>query len=198
MNRKVVKWKSLLVGSWEGSCVLESNCQMRTLDSGIGTFPLPDSGNRSTGRYLCQPDSPEDPEPVLSLQPALSMAASIRAQTLEQEVPSSTDSQRSADSTIVHSVSDPLMTARGMRPLQSRLPKPASSGWRIITAFLLYGMTKEYMLQVNLPLRDKVPRMCTYSASGGSDSDSDLDCGHNGFGAGRGKLVKALKSAAAP
>ena len=36
--------------------------------------------------------------------------------------------------------------------------------------------------------------MCAYSASGGSDSDSDPDYGNNGFGAGRGKLVKAMKS----
>ncbi|KAF6361871.1 NCK associated protein 5 [Rhinolophus ferrumequinum] len=110
------------------SHIIESNCQMRTLDSGIGTFPLPDSGNRSTGRYICQPDSPEDTEPILSLQPALCTAPSMKAQTLEREVPSSADSQGSADNAIVHSMSDPIMTARGMRPLQSRLPKPASSG----------------------------------------------------------------------
>lgn len=112
---------------------LESNCQMRTLDSGIGTFPLPDSGNRSTGRYICQPDSPEDTEPILSLQPALCTPPSMKAQTLEREVPSSADSQGSADNAIVHSTSDPIMTARGMRPLQSRLPKPASSGKMHIT-----------------------------------------------------------------
>lgn len=106
---------------------LESNCQMRTLDSGIGTFPLPDAGSRSTGRYLCQADSPEDTEAILSLQPALCAAPSIRAQTLEREVPSSADSQGSAHTTIVHSTSDPIMVARGMQPLQSHLPKPASS-----------------------------------------------------------------------
>lgn len=112
---------------------LESNCQMRTLDSGIGTFPLPDSGNRTTGRYLCQPDSPEDTELSLSVQQALCPAPSTRAQTLEREVPSSADSQGSADKAIVHSTSDPIMTAREMRPLQSRLPKPASSGKMPIT-----------------------------------------------------------------
>ncbi|XP_032712075.1 nck-associated protein 5 isoform X1 [Lontra canadensis] len=110
------------------SHIIESNCLMRTLDSGIGTFPLPDSGNRSTGRYLCHPDFPEDTEPILSLQPALCAASSIRAQTLEREVPSSADSQASADNAIVHSTSDPIMTARAIRPLESRLPKPASSG----------------------------------------------------------------------
>ncbi|KAL2774452.1 nck-associated protein 5 isoform 1 [Daubentonia madagascariensis] len=198
------------------SHIIESNCQMRTLDSGIGTFPLPDSGNRSTGRYICQPDSPEDTEPLLPLQPGLSAASSIRAQTLEREVPSSADSQRPADSAIVHSASDPVMTARGMRPLQSRLPKPASSG-KISSqkqneaeprpqTCSSFGYAEDPMTSERLPdwggedaaaeTQDKVPRMCTYSASGGSGSDSDLDCGDNGFGAGRGQLVKALKSAA--
>ncbi|XP_045335532.1 nck-associated protein 5 isoform X2 [Leopardus geoffroyi] len=110
------------------SHIIESNCLMRTLDSGIGTFPLPDSGNRSTGRYICHPDSPEDTEPILPLQPTLCASSSIRAQTLEREVPSSADSHVSADNAIVHSTSDPIMTTRGMRPLESRLPKPASSG----------------------------------------------------------------------
>ncbi|XP_058520392.1 nck-associated protein 5 isoform X2 [Ochotona princeps] len=110
------------------SHVIESNCQMRTLDSGIGTFPLPDSGNRSMGRYLCQPDSAEDTEPLLTLQPSPPVACSIRAQTLERQVPSSTQSQLSAERAIAHSTSDPIMLARGAQPLHSCLPKPASSG----------------------------------------------------------------------
>ncbi|XP_016054983.1 PREDICTED: nck-associated protein 5 [Miniopterus natalensis] len=195
------------------SRIIESNCQMRTLDSGIGTFPLPDSGTRSAGRYLCQSDSPEDTEPILCLQPALCAAPSTRAQTLEREVPFSTDSQGSADSTLAHSTSDPVMTARGARPLQSHLPKPASSGKipspkqnegepRPQTCASLYA--ENAMARELLPdwrgeeppadTQDKGPRMCSYSASGGSDSDSDPDFGDNGFGAGRGKLVKAVKS----
>ena len=121
---------SLILTVW---LCLETNCQMRTLDSGIGTFPLPDSGNRSTGRYMCQPDSPEDAESLLPLQPALFAASSVKAQTLEREVPSSADSQSSAENTIVHSTSDPIVTARRMLPLQSRLPKPASSGKMPVT-----------------------------------------------------------------
>uniref|UniRef100_A0A7N5J8G3 NCK associated protein 5 n=1 Tax=Ailuropoda melanoleuca TaxID=9646 RepID=A0A7N5J8G3_AILME len=197
------------------SHIIESNCLMRTLDSGIGTFPLPDSGNRSTGRYICHPDSPEDTEPILSLQPALCSASSIRAQTLEREVPSSEDSQASADNAIAHSTSDPIMTARGMRPLESRLPKPASSG-KINSqkqneaeprpqTCSSFEYPENTITSEQLPdwrgedptaeTQDKVPRMCAYSASGGSDSDSDLDYGNNGFGAGRGKVVKAMKSA---
>ncbi|KAM7105526.1 nck-associated protein 5 isoform 3-T5 [Molossus nigricans] len=197
------------------SHIIESNCQMRTLDSGIGTFPLPDSGARSTGRYLCQSDSPEDAEPLLCLQPALCPAPASRAQTLEREVPSSADSRGSVDSAIVHSTSDPLMTARGARPLQSRLPKPASSGKinsqkqneaeprpQTCSSFEYAANT---MARELLPdwrgdappadTQDKGPRMCAHSARGGSDSDSDPDYGNNGFGAGRGKLVKAMKSA---
>lgn len=196
------------------SHIIESNCQMRTLDSGIGTFPLPDSGTRSTGRYICQPDSPEDAEPTLSLQPALFAAPPMRAQTLEREVPSSADSQGSADNAIVHSTSDPIMIASGVRPLQSRLPKPASSGKinfqklddaepspQICSSF---EYAENTMAGTLLPdwrgedpageTQDKVSRMCSYAVSGGSDSDSDPDYGNNGFGAGRGKLVKAMKS----
>ncbi|EPY79031.1 hypothetical protein CB1_000966003 [Camelus ferus] len=152
---------------------------------------------------------------LFSFYPTLCTASSIRAQTLEREVPSSADSRGSADSTIVHSTSDPIMTARGMRPLQSLLPKPASSG-KISSQMQneaeprpqtcsSFDYTENTMASEPLPAwggdsaaaqtQDKVPRMCAYSASGGSDSDSDLDYGSNGFGAGRGKLVKARKSA---
>lgn len=47
-----------------------------------------------------------------------------------------------------------------------------------------------------LLIQDKVPRMCVILHSlEEQDSDSDPDYGDNGFGAGRGKLVKAMKSA---
>ncbi|XP_053522775.1 nck-associated protein 5 isoform X2 [Artibeus jamaicensis] len=182
-----------IVDSGFQSHIIESNCQMRTLDSGIGTFPLPDSGTRSTGRYICQSESPEDTEPILCLQPALCAAPSIRAQTLEREVPSSSNSQGSADNAIVHSASDPLVTARAVRPLQSRLPKPASAG-KINSPkqneavarpqpcssfeYAENTMARELLpdWRAEEPLadaQDKVPRMCSYSAGGGSDSDSD-------------------------
>ncbi|XP_068825157.1 nck-associated protein 5 [Capricornis sumatraensis] len=175
------------------SHTIETNCQMRTLDSGIGTFPLPDSGTRAAGRYIRQADSPEDTDPILSLQPALCAASSMRAQTLEREVPSSADSQGSADNAIVHSTSDPIMTARGMRPLQNLLPKPASSG-KISSQMQSeaeprsqncssFKYVENTMTSKPLPAwegdgaaaetQDKVPRMCAYSASGSSDSDSD-------------------------
>lgn len=196
------------------SHIIESNCQMRTLDSGIGTFPLPDSGNRSTGRYICQPGSLDDIEPTLCLQPALYTASSTRAQTLEREVPFSADSRGSEDNIIVHSISDPIMSTSDIQPLQSHLPKPASSG-KIIspkqTEAELRPLTcssfeyaENAMGTEPLPdwlgeeriaeTQDKIPQICAYSASGGSDIDRNPDYGNNDFGAGRGKLVKAMKS----
>uniref|UniRef100_A0A3Q1EZJ5 NCK associated protein 5 n=1 Tax=Acanthochromis polyacanthus TaxID=80966 RepID=A0A3Q1EZJ5_9TELE len=39
---------------------LGSGCQMRTLDSGIGTFPLPDSVTRASGRHIPKSESSPD------------------------------------------------------------------------------------------------------------------------------------------
>uniref|UniRef100_A0A8B9GLN8 Nck-associated protein 5 C-terminal domain-containing protein n=1 Tax=Amazona collaria TaxID=241587 RepID=A0A8B9GLN8_9PSIT len=108
------------------SHVIESCCQMRTLDSGIGTFPLPDSGNRSAGRHVSKQDSTLQIEVLAQSEQVLS-ASSVKAKTLEREVPSTAKSQESVESIISHSTSDPAMTAKGIRPFQSRLPKPASS-----------------------------------------------------------------------
>ncbi|XP_074823352.1 nck-associated protein 5 isoform X5 [Natator depressus] len=110
------------------SHVIESCCQMRTLDSGIGTFPLPDSGNRSTGRYISKQESTLETEVFMSPEQALPLAPSIKAKTLEREVPSTAKSPESVESMISHSTSDPAMTAKVVQPFQSRLPKPVSSG----------------------------------------------------------------------
>ncbi|NWH55291.1 NCKP5 protein, partial [Fregata magnificens] len=110
------------------SHVIESCCQMRTLDSGIGTFPLPDSGNRSTGRHVSKQESTLETEVLAPSEQVLLSAPSVKAKTLEREVPSTAESRESVESIISHSTSDPAMTAKGIRPFQSRLPKPASSG----------------------------------------------------------------------
>ncbi|KFQ59107.1 Nck-associated protein 5, partial [Pelecanus crispus] len=109
------------------SHVIESCCQMRTLDSGIGTFPLPDSGNRSTGRHVSKQETTLETEVLAPSEQVLS-APSVKAKTLEREVPSTAKSQEPVESIISHSTSDPAMTAKGIQPFQSRLPKPASSG----------------------------------------------------------------------
>uniref|UniRef100_A0A7N4PMX4 NCK associated protein 5 n=1 Tax=Sarcophilus harrisii TaxID=9305 RepID=A0A7N4PMX4_SARHA len=191
--------------------IIESSCQMRTLDSGIGTFPLPDSGNRSTGRHACKPDTSMESESFLSLQETLPSTPPIKAKTLEREVPSAANSQGSLESIIVHSTSDPIMTAKGIRPFQSRLPKPASSGTNNLqrqnetesnpqTSFEYTEETMEN--EANLPdwnsdktkTQDKVPRMGTYSISSSYDSNSELDYKNNDFGTGRGKLGHVIKN----
>lgn len=106
---------------------------MRTLDSGIGTFPLPDSGNRSAGRHISKQESTLETEALAASEQVLLSAPSVRAKTLEREVPSTAKSEESVESIISHSTSDPAMTAKGIRPFQSRLPKPASSGKMSIT-----------------------------------------------------------------
>lgn len=106
---------------------------MRTLDSGIGTFPLPDSGNRSTGRHISKQESALETGVFVASEQVPLSAPSVKAKTLEREVPSTAKSQESVESVISHSTSDPAMAARGIRPFQSRLPKPASSGKMSIT-----------------------------------------------------------------
>ncbi|NXE61283.1 NCKP5 protein, partial [Calcarius ornatus] len=110
------------------SHVIESCCQMRTLDSGIGTFPLPDSGNRSAARHVSKQESPLETGIFAAPEQVPLSAPSVKAKTLEREVPSAAKSQEPVEGVISHSTSDPAMTAKGIRPFQSRLPKPASSG----------------------------------------------------------------------
>ncbi|XP_009998700.1 PREDICTED: nck-associated protein 5 [Chaetura pelagica] len=174
------------------SHVIESCCQMRTLDSGIGTFPLPDSGNRSTGRHISKQDSTLETEALARSDQVLLSAPSVKAKTLEREVPSTAKSQESVESIISHSTSDPAMTAKGIQPFQSRLPKPASSG--IISVAKQSEQVPSSVTPASLELteetvenrkvlperttkkttktKDRALRVCTYSAS---SSDTELE-----------------------
>ncbi|NXK31688.1 NCKP5 protein, partial [Piprites chloris] len=167
------------------SHVIESCCQMRTLDSGIGTFPLPDSGNRSTGRHISKPESTLETEALAASEQVPPSAPSVKAKTLEREVPSTAKSQESVESVISHSTSDPAMTAKGIRPFQSRLPKPASSGIinlakpseqepsSLTSASLEHTeetvenrkVLPEWTTKKTTKAKDKALRVCTYSAS---------------------------------
>ncbi|NXW62378.1 NCKP5 protein, partial [Eurystomus gularis] len=173
------------------SHVIESCCQMRTLDSGIGTFPLPDSGNRSTGRHVSKQESTLETEVLAPSEQVLS-APSVKAKTLEREVPSTAKSQESVESIISHSASDPAMTAKGIRPFQSRLPKPASSGIinlakqseqvpsSVTSASLEHTeetvenrkVLPEWTTKKTTKTKDRALRVCTYSAS---SSDTELE-----------------------
>ncbi|XP_055668047.1 nck-associated protein 5 isoform X1 [Falco peregrinus] len=174
------------------SHVIESCCQMRTLDSGIGTFPLPDSGNRSTGRHVSRQESALETEDLAPSEQVLLSPPSVKAKTLEREVPSTAKSQESVESIISHSTSDPAMTAKGIRPFQSRLPKPASSGIinlakqseqepsSVTSASLEHTeetvenrkVLPEWTTKKTTKTKDRALRVCTYSAS---SSDTELE-----------------------
>ncbi|XP_068805293.1 nck-associated protein 5 isoform X3 [Struthio camelus] len=189
------------------SHVIESCCQMRTLDSGIGTFPLPDAGARAAGRHVSKHD-------VLALPEQVPLSApSVKAKTLEREVPSAAKSQEAAESVISHSTSDPAMTAKGVRPFQSRLPKPASSGIvnfgkqngqgpssDTAASFEHYEETVEtrkvlpdWTCKKTTKAKDRALRVCTYSASS-SDTATEPDYETNYFRAAGEKLVELTKN----
>ncbi|KAG6937835.1 NCK associated protein 5 [Chelydra serpentina] len=197
------------------SHVIESCCQMRTLDSGIGTFPLPDSGNRSTGRYVSKQESTLETEVFMSPEQALPSAPSVKAKTLEREVPSTAKSPESVESMISHSTSDPTMTAKVVRPFQSRLPKPVSSGiinppkqsgheQILVTSVSLEHTEKNVENKKILPdwsskkatkkTKDKALRVCTYSASSSSDTETEPEYETNYFGTAGEKLVDLTKN----
>ncbi|XP_043360962.1 nck-associated protein 5 isoform X3 [Dermochelys coriacea] len=197
------------------SHVIESCCQMRTLDSGIGTFPLPDSGNRSTGRYVSKQESTLETEDFMSPEQALPSAPSIKAKTLEREVPSTAKSPESVESMISHSTSDPTMTAKVVRHFQSRLPKPVSSGiinppkqsrheQILVTSVSLEHTEKNVENKKILPdwsskkatkkTKDKALRVCTYSASSSSDTETEPEYETNDFGTAGEKLVDLTKN----
>ncbi|XP_028939503.1 nck-associated protein 5 [Antrostomus carolinensis] len=194
------------------SHVIESCCQMRTLDSGIGTFPLPDSGNRSAGRHISKQESTLETEDFLPSEEVLLSAPSVKAKTLEREVPSTAKSQESAESIISHSTSDPAMTAKGIRPFQSRLPKPASSGIinlakqseqvpSSVTSASLEHTEETVENRKVLPewtkktakTKDRALRVCTYSASS-SDTEPEPEYETNYFRTAEETFVELTKN----
>ncbi|XP_066179240.1 nck-associated protein 5 isoform X3 [Sylvia atricapilla] len=195
------------------SHVIESCCQMRTLDSGIGTFPLPDSGNRATGRHVSRQESALETGVFAAPQQVPLSAPSVKAKTLEREVPSTAKSQESVESVISHSTSDPAMTAKGIRPFQSRLPKPASSGIinlakqseqeasSVTSASLEHTeetvenrkVLPEWTPKKTTKTKDTALRVCTYSASS-TDSEPEPEYKTSYFRAAEETLVELTKN----
>ncbi|NWT78215.1 NCKP5 protein, partial [Lanius ludovicianus] len=195
------------------SHVIESCCQMRTLDSGIGTFPLPDSGNRSTGRHISKQESALEMGVFATSEQVLLSAPSVKAKTLEREVPSTAKSQESVENIISHSTSDPAMTAKGIRPFQSYLPKPASSGiinlakqseqeaTSVISASLEHTeetvenrqVLPEWTPKKTTKTKDTALRVCTYSASS-TDSEPEPEYKTSYFRAAEETLVELTKN----
>uniref|UniRef100_A0A8C6Y697 Nck-associated protein 5 C-terminal domain-containing protein n=1 Tax=Naja naja TaxID=35670 RepID=A0A8C6Y697_NAJNA len=181
--------------------LLESCCQMRTLDSGIGTFPLPDSGNRSTGRHVSKQGLDLENEDFTSPEQPFPQAPSEKPQTLEREVPSTTNkSPGSVESVISHSASDPVMADRGVQALQSHLPKAASSGKMTASGPTAFGEMFSLLSQgiICCFVQDRALRVCTYSASSSSDTEMELEHETNDFGTGGEMLIDLMKNNKAP
>ncbi|KAM8903124.1 nck-associated protein 5-like isoform 3-T3 [Spinachia spinachia] len=101
--------------------VIGSGCQTRTLDSGIGTFPLPDSVTRAGGRHLPKSESSPDVVAVGSCDPDRGASSS------PLKVPSRPKTHPHAPTSMAHSLSDPSVTRNGnARDAHSRLPALAS------------------------------------------------------------------------
>ncbi|XP_029926021.1 nck-associated protein 5-like isoform X2 [Myripristis murdjan] len=109
--------------------MIGSGCQMRTLDSGIGTFPLPDSVTRAGGRHI--PKSESSPDGMTSGSAELGQDATPSHPDPSQpnmKVPSLPKSRLHAPTNMGHSLSDPTVTCSSRaHDTPSRLPKPATS-----------------------------------------------------------------------
>ncbi|KAM7096856.1 nck-associated protein 5 isoform 4-T11 [Ciconia maguari] len=180
------------------SHVIESCCQMRTLDSGIGTFPLPDSGNRSTGRHVSKQESTLETEVLAPSEQVLLSAPSVKAKTLEREVPSTAKSQESVESIISHSTSDPAMTAKGIINLAKQSEQEPSS---VTSASLEHTeetvenrkVLPEWTTKKTTKTKDRALRVCTYSASS-SDTEPEPEYETNYFRTAEETLVELTKN----
>ncbi|XP_010712364.1 nck-associated protein 5-like isoform X2 [Meleagris gallopavo] len=171
---------------------------MRTLDSGIGTFPLPDSGNRSAGRHVSKQESTLETEALAPSEQVLLSAPSVKAKTLEREVPSTAMSQESVESIISHSTSDPAMTAKGIINLAKQSEQEPSSVTS--TSLELTEETVEnrkalsdWTTKKTTKTKDRALRVCTYSASS-SDTEQEPEYGTNYFRTAEETLVELTKS----
>ncbi|XP_059822276.1 nck-associated protein 5 isoform X9 [Hypanus sabinus] len=131
-NTNLESTKEAITESTSHDQIIGSSCQMRTLDSGIGTFPLPDSVNRATGRHVTKTSSCLDYELCSSLEKMpYTATVSQKAKTLEREVPCSAECSNPRPEMIGHSASDPTMVAKPALAFPSCLPKPSSAGFLV-------------------------------------------------------------------
>ncbi|XP_062236398.1 nck-associated protein 5-like isoform X1 [Platichthys flesus] len=171
--------------------MIGSGCQMRTLDSGIGTFPLPDSVTRASGRHI--PKSESSPEGVsagssrLDLEPPSSHPDPSHP---DVKVPSLPNTRLHAPTSMGHSQSEPSVTSSSDAPdAQSRLPRlTTSDAVRTKRSSLCVPPSndstddkekdnerKRKNKDYDIP-GDRVLRVCTYSgSSSSSDTETELE-----------------------
>ncbi|XP_044044553.1 nck-associated protein 5-like isoform X3 [Siniperca chuatsi] len=167
--------------------MIGSGCQMRTLDSGIGTFPLPDSVTRASGRHI--PKSESSPNGVTAGSSELHREPPSSHPDPSQpdvKVPFLPKTCLHAPSSMGHSLSDPTVTcSNNAQDTQSRLPKLATSD-AIRTKRLSLGAArsnistedKEKETERKMKTKDhdmpgeRALQVCTYS---GSSSDTETE-----------------------
>ncbi|XP_029612429.1 nck-associated protein 5 isoform X2 [Salmo trutta] len=201
----------------ETSCqdhMIGSSCQMRTLDSGIGTFPLPDSVTRINGRHIprseSSPDrmmasvhSPTDPDQDLLSASAAHSPSHVKVPSLSETHPHAPPT-----SALGHSLSDSTVTGRGCgQEALSLLPRPINSDVirrkrlsQIELCSASHTVTTEAHEEqvekkrnnkdLNSP-SDRAPRVCTYS---GSSSDTETESEGNTLGSTQSTLTNREKT----
>ncbi|XP_039998042.1 nck-associated protein 5-like isoform X2 [Xiphias gladius] len=170
--------------------MIGSGCQMRTLDSGIGTFPLPDSVTRASGRHI--PKSESSPDGVSAgsseLDPGPPSSHPDPSHP-DVKVPSLPKTHLHAPTSMGHSLSDSAVTcSSSAQDTQSRLPKLATSD-AIRTKRLslcaprcnISTEDKEREPERKMKTKDydmpgeRALRVCTYSGSSSSDTETELE-----------------------
>ncbi|KAM8722108.1 nck-associated protein 5-like isoform 2-T2 [Acanthopagrus schlegelii] len=165
--------------------MIGSGCQMRTLDSGIGTFPLPDSVTRASGRHI--PKSESSPDGVTAGSSELDREPPCSHPDPSQpdvKVPSLPKTRLHAPIGMGHSLSDPSVTgSNNAQDIQSRLPKFATSD-AIRTKRLSLGAPRSHTSNTSKDSEKKTEmpgeralQVCTYS---GSSSDTETELEENG------------------
>ncbi|XP_041834861.1 nck-associated protein 5-like isoform X2 [Melanotaenia boesemani] len=170
--------------------MIGSGCQMRTLDSGIGTFPLPDSVTRASGRHIPKSESSPGAMTVgsseLDREPPSAHPNPLQSNVKVPSLPKTC--LHAPNSSMGHSLSEPAVTcSRNAQDTQSRLPKLASSDAIRTKRLSLCGQRsnfssstedKEKEMERKMKNKDhdlpteKALRACTYS---GSSSDTEIE-----------------------
>ncbi|XP_050922069.1 nck-associated protein 5 isoform X2 [Lates calcarifer] len=172
--------------------MIGSGCQMRTLDSGIGTFPLPDSVTRASGRHI--PKSESSPDGVTAGSSSSELdpeppSSHTDPSHPDVKVPSLPKTRLHAPTSMGHSLSDPTVTCSSNGPdTQSRLPKLATSdAIRTKRSSLCAPRSniptedKEKEAERKMKIKDydmpgeRALRVCTYSGSSSSDTETELE-----------------------
>ncbi|XP_058468482.1 nck-associated protein 5-like isoform X2 [Solea solea] len=173
--------------------MIGSGCQMRTLDSGIGTFPLPDSITRAGSRHI--PKSESSPGGVSACSSELDQkppAPHVEPSHSSVTVPPLPKTRLHASTSMGHSLSDPTVTcSNDAQDTQSRLPRLATSD-AVRTKRLSLGAPrssssggvatedKEKESERKMKTQDyenpgeRALRVCTYSGSS-SDTETEVE-----------------------